>query len=84
MQIELLNHEVHVDVIHFERVAGTFSFYAASDADYHGYTDLDFEVTAIKYNGEDVPQEEFDEFVEHYSKMIEAKVVTALTTVDDY
>ena len=33
-----------VGVTHFESVRGSFSYHAASDWDYHGYTECEFEV----------------------------------------
>jgi hypothetical protein len=33
-----------VGVTHFESVRGSFSYHAASDWDYHGYTETDWEV----------------------------------------
>ena len=33
-----------IGVIEFESVAGSYSYYAASDWDYHGYTETDWEV----------------------------------------
>jgi len=33
-----------VGVIEFESVAGSYSYHAASDWDYHGYTETDWEV----------------------------------------
>ena len=33
-----------IGVTHFESVRGSFNYHAASDYDYHGYTECEFEV----------------------------------------
>lgn len=33
-----------IGVTHFESVKGSYSYHAASDWDYHGYTECEFEV----------------------------------------
>ena len=40
-----------IDVTYYNKVEGSFSRNAASDMDYHGYEEIDFEVTR-KYDSE--------------------------------
>ena len=44
MEIQIDNYTFNVHVTHFEHVAGSYNFNAGSDADYKGYTDLEYDI----------------------------------------
>ena len=47
MEIQIDNFTFKVNVTHFEHVEGSYSFNADSDADYRGYTDLEYDIESV-------------------------------------
>ena len=70
-----------VAVTHFECVKGSFSYHAASDMDYHGYTECEFEVLDRK--GRRAPWLE-RKLTDDIVADIEGEIAEALAQSDDF